>query len=237
MARGIAGLSARAKNSMANLYSLLERVRKNVAFDTPSDLLQEIVSSTEYLKLLERDHSVEASMRVENIQEFFGVLKEFEERQNGGGGALPQFLDLISLETNVDSLDETAGVLSLMTIHTAKGLEFDHVFIVGMEEDIFPHINVVNSGSREIEEERRLCYVAMTRARKQLMLSYAQMRRLYGNRMYNLPSRFLNEVPPHLVQAVNNYSKPKRQKPRFSDTTYEWDEEGIFSKDTDVIEW
>ena len=114
---------------------------------------------------------------------------------------LASFLDSIELVTDLDAWDQGTNVLTLMTLHTAKGLEFPIVHMVGMEEGIFPHVNSFMGPSDEIEEERRLCYVGITRAREKLHLSYATQRRMYGAMHHNLPSRFLNEIPAGLYDA------------------------------------
>ena len=114
---------------------------------------------------------------------------------------LVSFLDSIELVTDLDAWDQGTNVLTLMTLHTAKGLEFPIVYMVGLEEGIFPHINSYMGPSDDLEEERRLCYVGITRAREKLHLSYATQRRMYGATHHNLPSRFLNEIPAGLYDV------------------------------------
>lgn len=117
---------------------------------------------------------------------------------------LVSFLDSIELVTDLDAWDQGTNVLTLMTLHTAKGLEFPVVYMVGMEEGIFPHINSYMGASDELEEERRLCYVGITRAREKLHLSYTTQRRMYGATHHNLPSRFLNEIPSSLYDVQSS---------------------------------
>jgi DNA helicase-2/ATP-dependent DNA helicase PcrA len=202
----IPGVSARARNSIRSFTSLIQRFRANEENNPPSKRVSDLLSAIGYLDLLEKEATFEARSRIENIKEFIGVITEFEEGARGSDDQsqlMASFLDTISLESNIDTWNENEGVVTLMTMHTAKGLEFDVVFLVGMEEDIFPHANVLESSHRELEEERRLCYVAITRSRKKVYFSYAESRRLYGNRMQNFPSRFLKEIPAHFLSHLN----------------------------------
>jgi DNA helicase II / ATP-dependent DNA helicase PcrA len=203
----IKAVSTRAKTSITRFRALIDLLRKKKQALPPSRLLSELLAQTEYLDILSKDNTFEARARVENIKEFMGVITEFEENQQGGseGALLEAFLDTISLESSIDSFDQDDSALTLMTIHCAKGLEFDVVFMVGMEEELFPHSNVLSSSNRELEEERRLCYVAITRARKKVFCSCAESRRLYGSRMYNRPSRFLKEIPPHHITIIRQH--------------------------------
>jgi DNA helicase-2/ATP-dependent DNA helicase PcrA len=133
---------------------------------------------------------------LENLQEFLGVTQEFD-RHNPGGGLI-DFLEEISLYADIDSLRDQDELVTLMTLHNAKGLEYPFVFITGMEEGIFPHSRALDE--QNLEEERRLCYVGITRAMERVHLSYARMRSLYGAGAYQLPSRFLAEIPKELVE-------------------------------------
>ena len=126
-----------------------------------------------------------------------GDLSDVDAQQS----PLELFLENIELVTDLDAWDQGTNVLTLMTLHTAKGLEFPIVYMVGMEEGIFPHVNSYMGSSDELEEERRLCYVGITRAKEKLHLSYTTQRRLYGAVHHNLPSRFLNEIPSHLYDT------------------------------------
>jgi DNA helicase-2/ATP-dependent DNA helicase PcrA len=141
------------------------------------------------------DGSVQAVERSENVRELQSVAAEFNEQGLAG------FLEEVALISDVDSYDENSDALTLMTIHAAKGLEFPVVFVIGMEETIFPHSRALYDVS-EMEEERRLCYVAMTRAKEELYLIHAQRRLLYGGIQHNIPSRFLSEVDPESVSNV-----------------------------------
>ena len=145
--------------------------------------------------MLEADRTIEAQGRMENLQELVGVAREYESRgeEAGEGGRLADFLQEISLYTDSDSLAEERSQVTLMTLHNAKGLEFPVVFMIGLEEGLFPHQRSLDELNDE--EERRLCYVGMTRARERLTLTHARSRTIFGARSYNMPSRFLDELP------------------------------------------
>ena len=143
------------------------------------------------LEALEAERTIEARGRIENLEELVGVAREFRAERRGADAV--GFLQEISLVSDQDALAEEESLVTLMTIHNAKGLEFRAVFLIGMEEGIFPHSRSIEDN--EIEEERRLAYVGMTRAMERLTLTHAMARSLYGRRDYNLPSRFLDELP------------------------------------------
>jgi DNA helicase-2/ATP-dependent DNA helicase PcrA len=152
-----------------------------------------------YLIELETERTIEAMGRVENLKELVGVAREFEVRQPEG--ALADFLEQIALVTEQDEYDETDPAVTLMTLHNAKGLEFDVVFMVGMEDGVFPHYRSMGEPA-QMEEERRLAYVGLTRARRRLYLTHAWSRSLFGGSNYNPASRFLSEIPSELVQSM-----------------------------------
>jgi len=127
-------------------------------------------------------------------------------REDGRVSLLEAFIESISLTTDLDRWDQGSASLTLMTLHCAKGLEFDVVYMVGMEEEVFPHVNSFRPDVHDLEEERRLCYVGMTRAKSRLTFTYAESRRLYGFRQHNLPSRFLNEIPTSLYETITRFS-------------------------------
>jgi DNA helicase-2/ATP-dependent DNA helicase PcrA len=164
----------------------------------PAELLRHILDRTGYVDLLEQRDSVEDTMRAENLRELVNALAEHTE----AGGELPDFLDQASLVSDADDYDERAQV-TLLTLHSAKGLEFEHVFLAGMEEGLFPHSRSMEDAG-QLEEERRLCYVGMTRAKETLTLTRALYRRIYGNEeMVNSePSRFLREIPGELIESA-----------------------------------
>ena len=220
----IQGLTPKVRKSLGAFYAWLARLRKKQLEMTVHEILERILEDTGYVAALEAERTPEAQARLENIEEFFSVIEDFMERfvdsqkdemaslpiQTSDDGVLlgetkqselASFLDSIELVTDLDAWDQGTNVLTLMTLHTAKGLEFPIVHMVGMEEGIFPHVNSFVGPSDEIEEERRLCYVGITRAREKLHLSYATQRRMYGAMHHNLPSRFLNEIPAGLYDA------------------------------------
>ena len=158
---------------------------------------------TNYIVTLEAEKTIESQMRLENIEEFFSVVEDFEDlaKRNKENPTLEAFLESISLMTNLDQWDQGSNILTLMTLHTAKGLEFPIVYMVGMEEGLFPNVNAFTDELEDIEEERRLCYVGITRAKDQLTFTYTRQRHLYGSRQFNLSSRFLNEIPSELYST------------------------------------
>jgi DNA helicase-2/ATP-dependent DNA helicase PcrA len=158
--------------------------------DVP-DLIEKVLDRSGYLEALEAERTIEAQGRIENLQELVGVAQEYQS--SAVEPNLSTFLQEISLFSDQDALRDQQSLVTLMTLHNAKGLEFNSVFMIGMEEGVFPHSRSIEENS--LEEERRLAYVGMTRARERLTLTHAAARALYGNRSYNLPSRFLDELP------------------------------------------
>ena len=158
-----------------------------------TELIDTILEKSGMKKEYSSSKLLEDEIRLENLNEFKSITKSYEEEY--GSATLSDFLDEISLVSDMSEHQEGSDRVSLMTVHSVKGLEFDYVFIVGMEEGIFPHYNAINYGSNaEIEEERRLCYVAITRAKKELTITSAKARMLFGNTTYNMPSRFIEEI-------------------------------------------
>lgn len=158
-----------------------------------TELIDEILEKSGIKKELSSSKLLEDEIRLENLNEFKGVTKSYEEEH--GSATLEDFLDEISLVSDISEHQDGNNRVSLMTVHSVKGLEFDYVFIIGMEEGVFPHYNAINDGSNSaIEEERRLCYVAITRAKKKLYITSADTRMLFGNTNRNRPSRFIEEI-------------------------------------------
>ncbi|HEX9899493.1 MAG TPA: DUF3553 domain-containing protein [Candidatus Methylomirabilis sp.] len=193
-------LGPKAQKALAELMAVIERARAKLDVATVPELILELLETTGYLADLKNEGTIEAESRIENLQELVSAAREFMERSEDQG--LQAFLDSVALIADIDALADGKGAVTLMTLHSAKGLEFPVVFITGMEEGIFPHARALTDDN-ELEEERRLCYVGMTRPKERLFLSAALSRRLYNNNAYNLPSRFLDEVPPHLVERVD----------------------------------
>lgn len=192
----IPGLTAKVKAQGPVLGAMLLRLADESAHETVTDLARAVMEQTGYRKELEDEYTVEARTRLENLDEFLSVTSEFDENAEERG--LRNFLENIALVTDLDQYEENTDQVSLMTLHSAKGLEFPVVFLVGMEETIFPHSRSIMD-PKELEEERRLCYVGVTRARERLFLTHCWERTLYGARRKNKPSRFLEEIPPHLL--------------------------------------
>jgi DNA helicase II / ATP-dependent DNA helicase PcrA len=178
-------VTGRARASLARLGSVLRSLQARLESGiVPSDLIEQLIGSINYLEYL-RDGTPQAEAREENISSLVSDARVFTE--------LGEYLDEVALLSSVDEA-KTDNAVTLMTIHAAKGLEFPVVFMVGMEEGIFPHSRVYEAGPSELEEERRLCYVGMTRAREELQLSYAASRLQFGQRGYNAPSRFITDM-------------------------------------------
>ncbi|MFH0916764.1 MAG: UvrD-helicase domain-containing protein [bacterium] len=167
-----------------------------VASPSVASLVRQVMRESGLVDALKAEKTIEAEGRLENLEEFAGVAEEFD-RMNPEG-SLNDFLQEISLYADVDSLDEGQPIVTLMTLHNAKGLEFPVVFITGMEEGLFPHSRSLDE--QRLEEERRLCYVGVTRTRDRLYLSHARSRTLHGGAGYKLPSRFLSEIPGRLIE-------------------------------------
>lgn len=173
-----------------------------------SEFVTTILMETGYLKELEDEDTVESQVRIDNLQEFINVAREFEEVESED--ALGDFLSQVALVSDVDEITEGTNAVTLMTLHSAKGLEYPVVFLSGLEEGVFPHQRVKNSNS-ELEEERRLMYVGITRAQEDLHITYAKRRQMWGEYRYSEPSRFIFEIPRNLLDA-NFGEKPKRNE-------------------------
>lgn len=161
-----------------------------------AEQMRAVMEESGLVPSLRAERTLENEGRLENLQEFLGVAQEFDALNPEG--SLAEFLEGVSLYTDADARQDEASLVTLMTLHNAKGLEFPHVFIVGMEEGVFPHSRALDE--QNLEEERRLCYVGITRAKERVYLSYARQRSLFGAGGYNLPSRFLDEIPGELVE-------------------------------------
>jgi DNA helicase-2/ATP-dependent DNA helicase PcrA len=189
-------LSGAAAGKVKQFYSLAEDLRGLATTSSVAELIRELIRRTNFLD--QYGTSGEDEMRRQNIQEVITAADDFEERAQDQ--SLASFLDQTALIADQDTLIDDAGRVVLMTLHTSKGLEFPVVFISGMEDGIFPHRRAFEDSS-ELEEERRLCYVGMTRAKDRLFLTSAVRRRIYGTELYNPPSMFLQDIPPELLNA------------------------------------
>ncbi len=217
--------NAKQQAAMEGLLHLIEEVRAKSAFTQIPDLIAELITASGYAEELQRDGTPEDQSRLENLKELVTAAQEFVERTAEGG--LPAFLDSVALISDLDAYTEGRGAVTLMTLHTAKGLEFETVFMVGLEEGIFPHA-LAMPDERELEEERRLCYVGMTRAKRRLYLASARQRRLYGNSGFNLPSRFLDEIPPEVLQVQDPWESRGAPSTAFHEHQHEHQEDEPF---------
>src|SRR4051812_17051299 len=192
----VPGLGAAAIKAVRRFMSSMERLKERAESGADVDeLLEEVLSETGYVDALKAERTIGSEGRIENLEELVGVAREFQ--QQADEPRLDEFLQQISLFSEQDNIKDDEGIVTLMTLHNAKGLEFPVVFMIGMEEGIFPHMRSIEAG--DLDEERRLCYVGITRARRELYMTYARQRALFGRREWNVPSRFLEEVPDHLT--------------------------------------
>jgi DNA helicase-2/ATP-dependent DNA helicase PcrA len=200
----VPGLGAAAVKAVGRFMSTMERLRERAEAAAPvGDLLDETLHESGYLEALRAERTIEAEGRLENLEELVGVAREYDATAEEP--SVEEFLQQIALFSEQDNLTDDEGIVTLMTLHNAKGLEFPVVFVIGCEEGVFPHSRAIESG--DLEEERRLCYVGITRAKRQLHMTFARQRSLYGGREWNMPSRFLDELPEELVER-------EAQKPR-----------------------
>lgn len=197
--QNVEGLTKRAVNSIDKFISLMNHFISVKDDMKVSDLIKEILERTEYIEELKEDDSPESKSRIENLNELYSAAVEFEE--NPEDKSLSAFLERVALVSDQDSINENGGIL-LMTLHTAKGLEFPVVFIAGMEEGIFPHSSS-QEDEDELEEERRLCYVGITRAKQQLYITCARQRLMFGRTMSNSVSSFVDEIPGELIEDIS----------------------------------
>ncbi|WP_179030766.1 DNA helicase PcrA [Paenibacillus kribbensis] len=195
------GFAGRTRNALVEFYDMIEGLNRMVDYLSVTELTEKMLETTQYRLELQNENTLESRARLENIDEFLSVTMEFEK--GAEDKSLVSFLTDLALIADIDSMnddeDEQSDAVVLMTMHSAKGLEFPIVFIVGMEEGVFPHSRAFLD-NEELEEERRLAYVGITRAEEQLFLTCAQMRTLFGRTTANPPSRFLEEIPDELKE-------------------------------------
>ncbi|MGV3273142.1 DNA helicase PcrA [Bacillus sp. CIS52] len=211
------GVSAKAANALDGFGAMIENLTNMQDYLSITELTEEILDKTEYREMLKAEKSIEAQSRLENIDEFLSVTKNFEQKSEDK--SLVAFLTDLALIADIDQLDqkeeETGGkdAVTLMTLHAAKGLEFPVVFLMGMEEGVFPHSRSLMEEA-EMEEERRLAYVGITRAEEELYLTNAKMRTLFGRTNMNPESRFIREIPGDLLENLNEKKTPRMQPGR-----------------------
>ena len=184
-----------------------------------SELIKETLNKTGYTKALELENTIEAETRIQNLEEFLTVAIEFEEES--AENTLAEFLEGITLSSDIDNLEDNDDSVTLMTLHSAKGLEFPVVFLVGMEEGIFPGYKSIGE-PKELEEERRLCYVGITRAKQFLFLTCAKQRTIFGSTSYNAISRFVQEIPEEILDGYDNMFNSQPKKQYDYESKYEW---------------
>ncbi len=239
-------ISGKAKNALTDLMNKFSEWRRTMNAVTPDELASQILEDSGYIEMLKMDKSVEAPGRLENLKELVSVMSDTEKYPS-----LAEFMEHVSLVMDNDNVSNEDKVM-LITLHSAKGLEFDVVFLPGWEEGLFPHQRALDEGgSDSLEEERRLAYVAITRARKKLYILMAHNRRVYGQWQNNLPSRFINELPPQNIEIVNNcanyfgsnnfssyrsdngFAPWYQKKKKVSNVTYDDDERYSYVRDDD----
>lgn len=197
----IPGLS-RAAAKIKKFTNLIEGYKKDEYYGEIEKLTKDILDDTGYVSELAAENTDEANGRIENIDELVSKIVEYQE--NAEDPVLSEFLEEVALVSEIDNLSEDSSYVVLMTVHSAKGLEFPYVFLCGMEDGLFPgYMSIMSGDNEELEEERRLCYVAITRAMKKLTISYAKKRMVRGEMQYNIVSRFVKEVPPMIVNSKN----------------------------------
>ena len=185
-----------------------------------SELVKEILNKTGYTQVLKNENTVEAESRLQNLDEFLTVAMEFEEEE--AENSLEDFLEGITLSSDIDSIEDEDDSVTLMTLHSAKGLEFPVVFLVGMEEGIFPGYKSIGE-QKELEEERRLCYVGITRAKTNLFLTCARQRTIFGSTSCNAISRFVKEIPQEYLDGFDEAETKREERTSFRDSTYTWE--------------
>ncbi len=207
----VPGLGAAAVKAvgrfMGTMHVLAERAGSGALV---SEVLRDVLAETGYLEALEAERTIEAQGRIENLQELVNVAVEYDA-SDVGETSLPEFLQGLALIADADTRDDDEGLVTLMTLHNAKGLEYPIVFIIGCEEGVFPHSRALDEGG--LEEERRLCYVGITRAERDLYVTYARTRTVFGARSFGAPSRFIAEIPVDLTDREEQVANQARTAP------------------------
>jgi DNA helicase-2/ATP-dependent DNA helicase PcrA len=214
-------LKAAAKKNLAAFRKVVDGLRDEATRLAPADLAGRILEATGYREELRKEDTAESDARLENLEELVGSIQEYEDdaEQAGETGTVSGYLERVSLVSDVDALEDVPSV-TLMTVHGAKGLEFRTVLLTGMEEETFPYRGLDSDHADELDEERRLAYVAITRARERLFVTHASMRTLFGRTQYLAPSRFLADLPADAVSressAANAWSRREPSRDAWS---------------------
>ena len=206
----------RSASKLDSFAALIEYFKGQTEKESITDLLREIIEKTGYLESLEAEDKVEAESRIENIDELVNKAAAYEEdcQDRGEEASLSGFLEEVALVADIDSLDEDQDYVVLMTLHSAKGLEFPHVYLAGMEDGLFPsYMTITSDDNEDLEEERRLCYVGITRAEEKLTLTCARRRMVRGETQFNKMSRFIKEIPMELIDTGNRKIEEGTQIP------------------------
>ncbi len=211
-------IGAPARKRLGQVRALLAALAEAAREQTPAEALRDVLAKTGYRAALEAEDSAESDSRLENLAELEGSLADFaaECEARGERATVEGFLERVSLNSDLDALEET-GRATLMTIHSAKGLEFDVVLVTGLEEDMFPYKGMDLRGDEELDEERRLAYVAVTRARQHLVLTYAKTRQIFGTTRLGAPSRFLRDLPRDVVHVSATSAAKGAEATRYAD--------------------
>ena len=200
---------------LESFAALIEHFRSEAGKMSILELLEDIIETTGYIEELKTEGEIEAEARIENIDELKNKAADYEEscQERGEAPTLGGFLEEVALVADIDSLDEDSDYVVLMTLHSAKGLEFPHVYLAGLEDGLFPsYMTVTSDNPEELEEERRLCYVGITRAMKQLTLTCARRRMVRGETQYNKMSRFLKEIPADLLSTGMRFEREEKEE-------------------------
>ncbi len=231
-------LSGKVKSAIKEFVSTIEEVKRmDSNGETPSYCLEKLLEESGYLLNLRSVKSYENLARIDNLKELINAVKQFEVQaeQASEDISIGSFLETVTLDQNVEGEDEFTDLLPMMTVHGSKGLEYDHVFVVGVEENLFPSIMSLEEGEDRLEEERRLFYVAMTRAMEKLRLTFCKSRLLWGRVQFHEPSRFLTEIPEHFVQwqFIGKKGKRSAQPVKKTPVGVHFDDSDDFNQETE----
>ncbi len=207
-------------NSTKAFVDTIEELKGLVYQETAvSEIIKQTLNKTGYTDALKLENTIEAQSRIENLEELLTVAMEFEKES--ADKSLQEFLNGISLSSDTDNIEESDDMVTLMTLHSAKGLEYPAIFLVGLEEGIFPG-NLSMGSEDDIQEERRLFYVGITRAKRFLYITFAKKRTIFGSTSYNPPSRFVNEIPKELFNGYDDAIESSNSADKFEDSSFEW---------------
>ena len=208
-----------AIKKISGFLQLVQKLHGQAQELIPTEFYQEMLEQTGMVDKLRAEDTAEADARIDNLEEFYNAIAQFEKERDEEEGTLVQFLEEMALVSDADEIDENASSVTLMTLHISKGLEYPCVFMAGMEDGLFPSARSID-GDETSEEERRLAYVGMTRAREKLFMTYARKRRVWGQEQFNAPSRFLKEIPEEYLEQKSALKKPRFMDRMSSNSNY-----------------